>query len=62
MAVLPRDDVPLRTAEKAIDTAEALKVLDMIYEAMPRRNFSSHLLQCMPERLAVYGDAGCPLE
>lgn len=39
--------------QKAIDTAEALKVLDMIYEAMPRRNFSSHLLQCMPERLAV---------
>ena len=39
--------------KKAIDTAEELKVLDAIYEAMPRRNFSSHLLQCAPERLAV---------
>ncbi len=37
----------------AIDTAEELRVLDAIYEAMPRRNLSSHLLQCAPERLAV---------
>ncbi|HWI70149.1 MAG TPA: sugar phosphate nucleotidyltransferase [Nitrospiraceae bacterium] len=37
----------------AIDTAEELRVLDAIYEAMPHRNFSSHLLQCAPERLAV---------
>jgi mannose-1-phosphate guanylyltransferase len=37
----------------AIDTAEELWVLDAIYEAMPHRNFSSHLLQCAPERLAV---------
>ena len=37
----------------AIDTAEELRVLDTIYEAMPHRNFSSHLLQCAPERLAV---------
>jgi hypothetical protein len=37
----------------AIDTAKELKVLDAIYEAMPCRNFSSHLLQCAPERLAV---------
>ena len=37
----------------AIDTAEELRVLDAIYEVMPRRNFSSHLLQCAPERLAV---------
>ena len=37
----------------AIDTAEELRVLDAIYEAMPRWNFSSHLLQCAPERLAV---------
>jgi mannose-1-phosphate guanylyltransferase len=37
----------------AIDTAEELRVLDAIYETMPRRNFSSHLLQCAPERLAV---------
>ena len=53
MEVLSRDDVTLRTAENAIDTAEELRVLDAIYEAMPRRNFSSHLLQCVPERLAV---------
>jgi hypothetical protein len=26
---------------KMIDTAEEFKVLDAIYEAMPRRNFSS---------------------
>lgn len=37
----------------AIDTAEELRVLDAIYEAMPRRNFFSHLLQCAPERLTV---------
>ena len=37
----------------AIDTAKELKVLDAIYEVMPRRNFSSHLLQCASERLAV---------
>ena len=37
----------------AIDTAEELRVLDAIYETMPRRNFSSHLLECAPERLAV---------
>jgi mannose-1-phosphate guanylyltransferase len=37
----------------AIDTAKELKVLDAIYDAMPCRNFSSHLLECVPERLAV---------
>jgi mannose-1-phosphate guanylyltransferase len=37
----------------AIDTAEELRVLDAIYETMPRQNFSSHLLQCAPGRLAV---------
>jgi mannose-1-phosphate guanylyltransferase len=36
-----------------IDTPEELTVLDEIYEAMPRRNFSSDLLQRAPERLAV---------
>lgn len=39
--------------KKAIDTAEELRVFDAIYEAMPRRNFCSHLLQRAPERLAV---------
>jgi mannose-1-phosphate guanylyltransferase len=39
--------------KEAIDTAEELRVLDAIYEAMPRRNFSSHLLQRTPEQLAV---------
>ena len=39
--------------KEAIDTTEELRVLDAIYEAMPCRNFSSHLLQCAPERLAV---------
>ena len=37
----------------AIDTADELRVLDAVYEAMPRWNFSSHLLQCASERLAV---------
>ena len=44
-----------------IDTAEKFRTLDAIYEAMPRQNFSSHILQRVPEQLAV-GDAGCPLE
>ncbi len=39
--------------KEAIDTAAELSVLDAIYEAMPRRNFSSHLLQRVPEQLAV---------
>lgn len=42
-----------RRLRDAIDTAEELRVLDAIYGVMPRRNFSSHLLQCAPERLAV---------
>jgi mannose-1-phosphate guanylyltransferase len=37
----------------AIDTAEELRVLDAIYEEIPRRNFSSHLLQRVPDELAV---------
>jgi mannose-1-phosphate guanylyltransferase len=36
-----------------IDTAHELTVLDEIYDRMPRRNFSSDLLQRAPERLAV---------
>jgi mannose-1-phosphate guanylyltransferase len=39
--------------KKAIATVEELRVLDAIYDVMPHRNFSSHLLQYMPERLAV---------
>lgn len=39
--------------KEAIDTAEELRVLNAIYEAMPRRNFSSDLLQCVPGQLAV---------
>lgn len=45
----------------AIDTAEELKVLDEIYQTMPCRNFSSHLLQCAPEGRG-YGNGRCPLE
>ena len=44
---------PFERLKDAIDTAEELRVLDEIYEAMPRRNFSSHLLQCVPDQLAV---------
>jgi mannose-1-phosphate guanylyltransferase len=36
-----------------IDTAEQLKVVEAIYDVLPNRNFSSHLLQCVSERLAV---------
>jgi len=39
--------------KKVIDTAEEFRVLDAIYEAMPPRNFSSHLFQRAPERFAV---------
>jgi mannose-1-phosphate guanylyltransferase len=39
--------------KEVIETSEVLRVLDEIYESLPCRNFSSHLLQCMPERLAV---------
>lgn len=35
------------------DTAKEVEVLDAIYTAMPRRNFSSDVLQRAPERLAV---------
>ena len=38
---------------KVIDTAEEFRTLDAIYEAMPRQNFSSHILQRVPERRAV---------
>lgn len=37
----------------AVDTAEELRILDAIYETMPRRNFSSDLLQRAPDRIAV---------
>ena len=36
-----------------IDTVEELRVLNAIYDAMPCRNFSSNLLQRLPEQLAV---------
>jgi hypothetical protein len=39
--------------KEAIDTVEVLRGLDAIYQAMPHRNFSSHLLQYAPEGLAV---------
>jgi mannose-1-phosphate guanylyltransferase len=39
--------------KEVIDTVEELPVLNAIYDAMPCRNFSSHLLQRLPERLAV---------
>jgi mannose-1-phosphate guanylyltransferase len=36
-----------------LDTSEQLRVIEEIYEDLPQRNFSSHLLQCIPDRLAV---------
>lgn len=48
------DMMPLFERLKAtIDTPEELNILDEIYETMPRRNFSSDMLQRVPERLAV---------
>ena len=38
---------------ETVDTHEELKVLEAIYDAMPRRNFSFHVLQGAPDRLAV---------
>jgi mannose-1-phosphate guanylyltransferase len=37
----------------AIGTTEEIRVLEAIYQNMPARNFSSHLLQQVPERVAV---------
>lgn len=42
-----------RRLRQAIDTRHELQVLDAIYAVMPRRNFSTHLLERAPERLAV---------
>ena len=39
--------------KKVIDTFEKFRVLDATYEAIPPRNFSSHLFQHAPERFAV---------
>jgi hypothetical protein len=39
--------------KETVDTNEEPRVLDAIYEAMPRRNFSSQMLQGEPDRLAV---------
>jgi hypothetical protein len=36
-----------------IDAAKLLRVIEEIYEDLPQWNFSSHLLQCVPEWLAV---------
>ena len=48
------DMMPLfERLKTTIDTPEELNVLDEIYETMPRRNFSSDMLQRAPERLAV---------
>lgn len=38
---------------RAIDTTDEPKVLSAIYDTMPRRSFSSHLLQRRPDRLGV---------
>jgi mannose-1-phosphate guanylyltransferase len=38
---------------RAIGTSEEIRVLEAIYQNMPARNFSSDLLQQVPERVAV---------
>jgi len=37
----------------AIGTPEEDSVLEEVYQAMPARNFSSHLLECVPDQIAV---------
>lgn len=38
---------------ESVGTAEEENVLESIYEVMPARNFSSHLLERLPQRVAV---------
>jgi mannose-1-phosphate guanylyltransferase len=38
---------------QAIGTSEEDSVLQTIYQVMPARNFSSHLLECVPDEIAV---------
>lgn len=48
------DLIPLfERLEHALDTSEEGRVLNSIYEAMPTKNFSSDLLQRVPECVAV---------
>ncbi|SPP66344.1 sugar phosphate nucleotidyltransferase [Nitrospira lenta] len=48
------DLIPLfERLEHALDTSEEGRVLNSIYEAMPTKNFSSDLLQLVPECVAV---------
>ena len=50
---VPEIMVRFERLREAIGTAEEPAVLDAIYETMPRRNFSKHVLQRAPERLAT---------
>lgn len=48
------DLIPLfERLEQALDTSEEGCVLNSIYEAMPKKNFSSDLLQRVPQHVAV---------
>ena len=38
---------------EAVGTSKEENVLESIYEVMPARNFSSHLLERLPQRVAV---------
>jgi len=38
---------------QAIGTSEEDSVLETVYQVMPARNFSSHLLECVPSEIAV---------
>ena len=42
-----------RLLRAAIDQPQELQVLDAIYTSMPKRNFFSHVLARVPERLGV---------
>jgi mannose-1-phosphate guanylyltransferase len=50
---LPKMMTLFERLKQAIDTPREPETLDTIYGVMPRRNFSTHLLQGAPERLAV---------
>ncbi|MBI3715303.1 MAG: hypothetical protein HY255_04865, partial [Betaproteobacteria bacterium] len=51
--ILPGMMALFHDLEKALNSPDEAAVLTEIYRAMPVRNLSSHLLQCVPDRLAV---------
>jgi mannose-1-phosphate guanylyltransferase len=53
LALLSRDDAPVRSLVDSIGGPREEQVLEGIYQVMPSRNFSAHLLQEFPKHVAV---------